>query len=405
MLALALVTALTTAALPQNTWTVDVSNGPGTNFTDLPPAVAAAQNGDIILMRAGAYSSVTISNLAVTIQGVIGLTTITNVTGPAVRVDSQPVGTTTTLSGLLLFGEHGIACDAARLVLLDVHASGAASFAFAGLFAIDSEVHATRCSFHGSDSTMGFPTLVYGGSGAMIYSGSKLFADQCSFLGGNVSYYSQGTSAGGTGLVVEGDAWLTNCDARGGGGYNAGGAGVVCSAGTIHFAGSAASILSGGSGGLLGGYSAYASLGAVVVHGPVPVGLIGGNVTVGASEMPYLSVAGSSLPSGVFDASQPVAIVYEGLLPNAPYFLVAGFAPGYSDAFAPLLLGPLLVDLNNATLTLGTLDGSASFQGSFVPGNLLGALIGVPIYAQAATFDVSAGQFLVSNGTVMRFGM
>lgn len=52
--------SLAAPLLAQRTWTVDRSNGPGTDFTDLPPAVAAAAPGDTILVRAGAYASTTI---------------------------------------------------------------------------------------------------------------------------------------------------------------------------------------------------------------------------------------------------------------------------------------------------------------------------------------------------------
>ena len=37
----------------QRTWLVDSSGGPGVDFTDLPPAVAAASPGDTILLRWG----------------------------------------------------------------------------------------------------------------------------------------------------------------------------------------------------------------------------------------------------------------------------------------------------------------------------------------------------------------
>lgn len=43
--------ALAAAAPTQSFWIVDVHNRPGTNFTDLPPAVAAAAPGDVIVVR------------------------------------------------------------------------------------------------------------------------------------------------------------------------------------------------------------------------------------------------------------------------------------------------------------------------------------------------------------------
>ncbi|HLU38404.1 MAG TPA: hypothetical protein VK081_03410, partial [Planctomycetota bacterium] len=50
------VLATAPAALAQRTWVVDVNNGPGTDFFDIPPAVAAAAPGDLIVVRAGQYN-------------------------------------------------------------------------------------------------------------------------------------------------------------------------------------------------------------------------------------------------------------------------------------------------------------------------------------------------------------
>lgn len=57
MLRILLVAALAATAMAQGrTFVVDAANGPGTDFTDLPPAMAQAQHGDVYLVRAGAYS-------------------------------------------------------------------------------------------------------------------------------------------------------------------------------------------------------------------------------------------------------------------------------------------------------------------------------------------------------------
>ena len=55
--------------LLQSTWLVDANNPPGTNFTDLPPAVAAAQSGDVIRVRAGSYSGFAVAGKSLTIRG------------------------------------------------------------------------------------------------------------------------------------------------------------------------------------------------------------------------------------------------------------------------------------------------------------------------------------------------
>ena len=69
--------ALLLATLVQTIWIVDAANGPGTNFTDLPAAVAAAISGDTILVRPGTYTHFNVSGKALTIRGAgAALTTV-----------------------------------------------------------------------------------------------------------------------------------------------------------------------------------------------------------------------------------------------------------------------------------------------------------------------------------------
>ncbi|MGK0521559.1 MAG: hypothetical protein ACJAUC_004276 [Planctomycetota bacterium] len=235
----------------------------------------------------------------------------------------------------------------ARVVLVDVNATGQSGFATPGLHAEASEIHATRCAFRGGDA---------GSAG-------------------------QGNSAGGSGVWCNGTAWLNHCQIRGGNGHSSGGIGAYCGGGVIHIAGPSTTLI-GGTGGLPAAASAVGNPGSVVIHAPIPNLSTSGNVSTGP-RMPYLTVTGTALPTGVFSANHPVTIGYQGVIPNMPYFFVVGFAPDYSTAFGPLLLGPMLVDLNTATLNLGTLDSSGSFSGTFVPSTTIAALIGVPIFAQA----------------------
>ena len=46
----ALAGALLAGSLAADTWVVDASGGPGSDFTDIPPAIAAAVSGDVILV-------------------------------------------------------------------------------------------------------------------------------------------------------------------------------------------------------------------------------------------------------------------------------------------------------------------------------------------------------------------
>lgn len=63
-----LLAATTCVASAQQTWIVDAANGPGTHFTDVPPALAASSDGDTIVVRSGVYSNA-ITSRGVTMLG------------------------------------------------------------------------------------------------------------------------------------------------------------------------------------------------------------------------------------------------------------------------------------------------------------------------------------------------
>ncbi|MFT4844231.1 MAG: hypothetical protein ACJA0V_003368 [Planctomycetota bacterium] len=67
-------------------------------------------------------------------------------------------------------------------------------------------------------------------------------------------------------------------------------------------------------------------------------------------------------------------------------------------------IGPLLVDLQTAGLIFGILDGAGQF--SFpVPTMVLAPVFGLPIHAQAGTFDAGLGLLRTSNGNIERFSL
>lgn len=67
-LALFISVAVGMAVQAPTTWIVDASGGPGTNFTQLQPAINAASPGDLILVRPGSYGNFDLSK-ALTILG------------------------------------------------------------------------------------------------------------------------------------------------------------------------------------------------------------------------------------------------------------------------------------------------------------------------------------------------
>ncbi|MCI0585418.1 MAG: hypothetical protein L0323_01095 [Planctomycetes bacterium] len=69
------------ALLLQNIWVVDDNGGPGVNFTDIPPAIAAASDGDVLLVQPGTYSHFVLSGKGLRILGAgAANTTIVNPT-------------------------------------------------------------------------------------------------------------------------------------------------------------------------------------------------------------------------------------------------------------------------------------------------------------------------------------
>ena len=96
---------LLVATLVQTIWIVDAANGPGTNFTQLPPAVAAAQSGDTILVRPGNYRPFDVTGKALTILGAGASSTVLNLpTGnpfyQETRIADVPAGATFYVSGI-----------------------------------------------------------------------------------------------------------------------------------------------------------------------------------------------------------------------------------------------------------------------------------------------------------------
>ena len=91
-------------AIPaQTTWIVDAANGPGTNFTNIPPAIAAAQSGDKIVVRSGTYSGGTIDKgiwLLAEPGATVVLDNFSFTGATTLAVSGVPAGQTVVLSGL-----------------------------------------------------------------------------------------------------------------------------------------------------------------------------------------------------------------------------------------------------------------------------------------------------------------
>jgi hypothetical protein len=204
MPALALLLVLPT------TWIVDANNGPGTNFLDLPAAVAAAQSGDTILVRAGTYTRFAVSGKALTIRGagasstIVALAPVGALAGASVVISATPPGETFYLGGLTVRSNPTPALGAmevydAKVVVTDCTMTGinGTNNGDSGVWVTSSQFHASRSLFQGAP---GAAVLGIVNSGATIGQGSTFAADACTFEGGS-GVWLQGSAYAGHGIA------------------------------------------------------------------------------------------------------------------------------------------------------------------------------------------------------------
>jgi len=392
-------------------WIVDAAAGPGSHFTDIPAAIAAASSGDTILVRAGTYSAISINAKELTIRGAGVGATVVNGTSHAVL--ATPPGGVNVLAGLTIQGEF-VTSQNARVTLLDCALVGSAT-AFLGspaLRAVESEVFALRCDFTGGSVLAPASGLGPSGIGqtyagtAVTIGGSNFAAYDCDLKGGdNFANNPFMQHAGGHGLAAS-LSWarVDSCRLSGGNGMHAAGQGVYANGGShVGIHGDAPDIVTGGTSGFSGAgpaiyvlASPFAVPSDVIVHGATPVlGTVSGPVTFASAHLPELTVAATTLASGETDASQPVTVTLDGLAPAALYAFLFDIRPRYAAVQAPFA-GDLLLDLGTAGLFVGTLDGLGQAQLGFVPLAIFGGSMPVPVCMQFAVFDPS-GSIRLSN--------
>jgi hypothetical protein len=225
------LTALATLSLATlasaSTYVVDAANGPGTDFTDIPPAITAAQPGDVLLVLAGTYSAFTLDKPIAILGQSVGVT----VNGSA-TVTGIPSGTIASLVSLRFIGPlqigscPGTVVGDSLLVSTDTSINGSAdvrlrlvtpatTIANPGLSVSTSRVEIVDSLFrgtHGIDLTCSWLQAGPGGNAVHVSSGDVHFA-RCNVMGGQ----------GGSGFCI--DPGL--CPDGGDGGY-----GVVLDPGT-----------------------------------------------------------------------------------------------------------------------------------------------------------------------------
>jgi hypothetical protein len=396
-------------------WIVDAANGPGTSFTDLPPAIAAAATGDTILVRAGSYSAFNVAGKALTIRGAGMSSTFVNLPSPPGSpseqglIDTVPAGAVFYVSGMVFAAPPAtlpgaVACvrvgGSSTAVFADVAIVGAGSI---GLFVHGgATVHASRCSMAGG----------LGGAGVQLVGGSKLAAEASIFAGGTGNFAAF-NSNGGAGLHVQnGTATLARSSAFGGSALAFGGHGIIVGpASGLRVAGTSADVIQGGAtASTLPGRAITADIaGSAIVHGNVTL-LAGGpgnsvtaGVTTGAVPLPYLAITGTTTPGGELLAAQPVTVTFDGAIASAPFACIVDLVPTFSTAFAPLALGELLVPFPAVIPFQGTLDSAGMFQLVVTPAAIVPGLLGIPLHLQFGVVDGVAGQVRLSNCHVRIF--
>src|SRR5262245_16204896 len=111
------LTALLACLLFQNTWVVDDNLGPGVNFFDLPPAVAAAADGDILLVQPGNYSPFTLDGKGLRILGSGQSSTFVAGAG-GTTISNVPSASLVSIEGLRFGHDSGSSTAADSLLLI-----------------------------------------------------------------------------------------------------------------------------------------------------------------------------------------------------------------------------------------------------------------------------------------------
>lgn len=176
---LAFVAWLSAVASAQgSTYLVSALGGPGVHFTDLPPAVAVAVPGDVIVVRSGNYSPLSMS------EGLAVIGIEDDVVTPAVSIFGLPANSTASVTGLACDQFTVTSCAGAVIVQ---HVSVRGPFSNSTTFQVTSsaDVRLYRCEVRArsqfSNST---------GRTALGVSGSRVEVVKSDLYGGDAGFYN-----------------------------------------------------------------------------------------------------------------------------------------------------------------------------------------------------------------------
>lgn len=230
--------ALLTTTASAGTWIVDDDGGPGVDFTDIAPAVAAAAPGDTLLILGGIYSTfeldkplALVAQPGAKVQG-----------GPSCRVRDLAAGSVVSISGLAFGGLNWpVVEDCAGTVVLDglellssgMHVDASTDVRIRdctigrGLEVESGRVEVAECVLEGTDAAPGGCPGGNGSQALVVSAPGRAHLYRSQALGG----------VGGTPFDT------FNCEG------GAGGHGVFVQGGRLLVAGDPAHLLAGGLGG------------------------------------------------------------------------------------------------------------------------------------------------------------
>jgi hypothetical protein len=392
---------LALASAQGRTWIVDVANPPGTDFTDLPPAIAAAVEGDRVLVRTGLYTGFrTGKSLTILGDGTVRVRIPVDSLSLA-EIVGLPAGATFAIEnvgfepagGNALFGGLRLTDNAGRVHFEEVRVESVMTSLQVGAALV-----IQRCAqvTIGGGRLAGFPGLLTTDSvvslnGVDVVGGSACSGSLCASR-----FPSSGIS------LTRGFLLLSGTNVQGGNGVQSlffmhqPKPAITAVGGTLRVTGDATTTIAAGQ--LIGGNPtpAIAANGSAIWVDPTPSirsaqggPLVDGPATIVVERLASLSATGAP-PGGT-------AFV-ELVSPSGDAFLVAASRPA---DLSWLPWGALFVDSAVlAPVAVGTQGPTERFPFSIpVPG--VPALTGAAVAFQAVSVAAATGSFQLSNPAVV----
>ncbi len=437
--------AMLACLLLQNTWVVDDNGGPGVDFTDLPPAIAAAADGDLVLVKAGTYTHFVLVGKGLRILGEGAGFSNVSLMGPVppgiTRIVDVPPTSLAYVDRLRFEADTfnptlRILGSTTRAILADLSISPpfvsfGAGFSEQPVLLVDeATVHLIR-SFVASKGT--FSQSYPLGSALVVSGGALVHVSSSDVLGGHgqnatCGFSMCGTGNGDVGMVVSGDGTGTSTRVWIAGGHGgsaispfsldtggAGAAGILLNSAFLRVSGDASTIVAGGSGGC-GTFNPIGAPGAPGIDGiGSPPGAVHGDVTVVGGTSCYappppaigasgISIRPISLPVLEVGGTLTLGGTVTFTVSNAPTGSVCVVAvadgPAHFGIPGPFV-GEFLLEPPATLFLVGTTSPAGTFSVSLPLAGVPPSFAHVPLLFQAAAFDAPSGLWLLSNATAV----